>query len=233
MTNSPFACPTRTAPMGPWNGMSDTLSATEAPLMPATSGSFVVSAESTMAMTCVSQRKPSGNSGRIGRSIWRLVRISRSLGTSFALDESARDASRGVGVLAVVNREREKVDALAGIGVGAGGGENHVFANAHDAGAVCLLGQLAGFKANGLTAVQLNCYFVILASFIFLPWKTQPMKVPGPLRCPDCESVLLFGEMERTARQDRCGSGIEGLEIMSAERGWNLSAAGAPSRLSV
>src|SRR5271166_6650433 len=56
------------------------INATDAPLMPATSGSLVVSADSTIAMTCVSQRKPSGNSGRIGRSICRLVRISRSLG---------------------------------------------------------------------------------------------------------------------------------------------------------
>ena len=41
---------------------------------------LVVSADNTIAMTWVSQRKPSGNRGRIGRSIWRLVRISRSLG---------------------------------------------------------------------------------------------------------------------------------------------------------
>ena len=61
-------------------------------------------------------------------------------GAPFALDESARDASGGVGVLAVVHREGEEVDALAGVGVGASGGENHVIANAHDAGTVCLLG---------------------------------------------------------------------------------------------
>ena len=60
-------------------------------------------------------------------------------GTPFALDESARNASGGVGVLAVIHREGEEVDALAGIGVGASGGENHVIANAHYAGTVCLL----------------------------------------------------------------------------------------------
>ena len=60
--------------------MSEMVSAAEAPLMPATSGSFSVSAESTNAITWVSHLKPSGNSGRTGRSIWRLVRISRSLG---------------------------------------------------------------------------------------------------------------------------------------------------------
>ncbi len=83
-------------------------------------------------------------------------------GPPFALDESARNASRGIGVLAVVDREREKVDALAGVGVGAGGGENHVVANAHNAGAVGLLGQFSGFKMNGLAAVQLNRYFVFV-----------------------------------------------------------------------
>ena len=80
MMNWPLTRPTRTAPMGPLNGMSEIVRAAEAPLMPATSGSFSVSAESTKAMTWVSHLKPSGNSGRMGRSICRLVRISRSLG---------------------------------------------------------------------------------------------------------------------------------------------------------
>src|ERR1035438_5109425 len=59
---------------------------------------------------------------------------SRSLAFS-----AARDASGGIRVLAVIHREREEVDALAGIGIGASGGENHVIANAHDAGTVGLL----------------------------------------------------------------------------------------------
>src|SRR5271165_4428214 len=33
--------------------------------------------------------------------------------------------------------------------------------------------------------------------------------------------VLALAEIERTARQDGCGSGMGRLEIMSAERGWN------------
>jgi hypothetical protein len=38
------------------------------------------SADSTSAMICVSNRQPAGNSGRIGRSMQRLVRTSFSEG---------------------------------------------------------------------------------------------------------------------------------------------------------
>ena len=60
--------------------MPDSASAAEAPVMASTSESFSVSAESTSAMTCVSRRQPFGNSGRIGRSISRLVSTSFSVG---------------------------------------------------------------------------------------------------------------------------------------------------------
>ena len=46
--------PTRTAAIGPRNGMSETCSAAEAPISARTSGSFSLSSESTVAMTCVS-----------------------------------------------------------------------------------------------------------------------------------------------------------------------------------
>ena len=49
-------------------------------------------------------------------------------GAAFALDEAAGDASAGVGVFAIVNREWEKIDADAGFGIGAGGSENNVVA---------------------------------------------------------------------------------------------------------
>ena len=133
-------------------------------------------------MTWVSQRKPSGNSGRIGRSIWRLVRISRSLGTSFALDESARNASGGVGVFTVINGERKEVDALARIGVGAGGGENLVVANARRCTSRVPAWLFSGFKVNGFTAVQLYCYFCA-SGFIYFPFvENATDEVPGPLR---------------------------------------------------
>ena len=44
------------------------------------SGSFSMSWESTVTMTCVSCLKPSTNSGRIGRSIRREVSVSFSVG---------------------------------------------------------------------------------------------------------------------------------------------------------
>ena len=67
------------------------------------------------AMICVSFRKPSGNSGRIGRSIRRLVRISFSEGRPSRLMKPPGNLSGGVGVLAIIDREREK--ARAGLGL--------------------------------------------------------------------------------------------------------------------
>ena len=83
-------------------------------------------------------------------------------GPAFALDEAAGNASRGVGVLAVIDREREKVDALAGLGIGAGRGQDDVVADADDAGAVRLLGQFSGFEANGLAAGQIHADFMFV-----------------------------------------------------------------------
>ena len=79
---------------------------------------------------------------------------------SFALDEAAGNASAGVGVLAVVHGEREEVDALAGLGIGDGGGQHHVFAQAHHDRAVGLLGQLSGFKGEAFSAGEFDRYFV-------------------------------------------------------------------------
>ncbi len=61
-------------------------------------------------------------------------------GTAFALDEAAGDASAGIGVFAIVNRQGEEIDAFTGIGIGRGRGENDVIANAHHHRAVRLLG---------------------------------------------------------------------------------------------
>ncbi len=61
-------------------------------------------------------------------------------GTAFALDEAAGNASAGVGVFAIVDGQGEEIDALAGIGVGGGGGQNDVVANAHNDRTVRLLG---------------------------------------------------------------------------------------------
>ena len=69
---------------------------------------------------------------------------------AFALEEAAGDAARRVGVFAVVDRQRQEVDAFARVRRVAGGDEHHRVAEAHDDRAVGLLGQLAGFEGDGL-----------------------------------------------------------------------------------
>ncbi len=72
--------PTRTAPRTCWKGIVLIASAAAAPLIARTSGSFSPSAERTRPTIWVSWLKPSGKSGRNGRSIIRQVRISFSVG---------------------------------------------------------------------------------------------------------------------------------------------------------
>ena len=75
-TNLPSTRPTRTAPIGPSNGRSESMSDAEAPTIASTSGSFTPSAESSAHEIWTSSKNPSGKSGRMGRSIMRQVRIS-------------------------------------------------------------------------------------------------------------------------------------------------------------
>ena len=77
----------------------------------------------------------------------------------FALDKAAGNASAGVGVLAVVDGERKEVDAVAGFGIGGGGGEYHIFAEAHDGGAARLLGKFSGFKRELFSACDFDGNF--------------------------------------------------------------------------
>jgi hypothetical protein len=75
-TSLPSTSPTRTAPTGPSKGMPDRQSAAEAPFIARTSGSTSWSPEMVRQITCTSLRKPSGKSGRIGRSMSRDVSVS-------------------------------------------------------------------------------------------------------------------------------------------------------------
>src|SRR5208283_3508497 len=77
----------------------------------------------------------------------------------FALDEAAGNASAGIGVLAVVNRERKEVDALAGLGIGGCGGENNVFAESDDGSAAGLLGKFSGFDGELFSACEFDGNF--------------------------------------------------------------------------
>ena len=54
ITYSPLIYPTLTAPVGPWNGISEIESATEEPFIAKISGGFSLSQESTVAITCTS-----------------------------------------------------------------------------------------------------------------------------------------------------------------------------------
>ena len=69
---------------------------------------------------------------------------------AFALEEAAGDASRRVGVFAVVDRQRQEVDAFARAGRAARGDEHDRVAEADDDGAVGLLGELAGFESESV-----------------------------------------------------------------------------------
>ncbi len=71
---------TRAAPIGPMNGAPESVSAADAATMATMSGEFSWSCDMVVTMIWVSQRQPSANSGRIGRSIRRETRVSRSLG---------------------------------------------------------------------------------------------------------------------------------------------------------
>ena len=144
--------PTRTPAIVFSNGISESASAAEAPVMARTSESLSVSADSTKAMTCVSKRQPAGNSGRIGRSMRRLVSVSFSVALPSRLKKPPGMRPEAVGVLAVVHGEREEVDALAGAAGVAGRDEDHRVAHPDDDRAVGLLGPLASLDRQGTAA---------------------------------------------------------------------------------
>src|ERR671936_869673 len=85
---------------------------------------------------------PFGQSGRIGRSIMRAVRI------ALALEEAAGDLAGGVHPLLDVDGEREEVGALARLHAPLGGGQDHRVALTNDNGTVGLLSELARLEGD-------------------------------------------------------------------------------------
>ena len=77
-TKLPSILPIRTAPTGVGNGMSESISAAEAPFMARMSYGLSWSIDSGMPTSCVSRRQPLGNSGRSGRSIMRAISVAFS-----------------------------------------------------------------------------------------------------------------------------------------------------------
>ena len=84
MNSSPSLI-TRTAATCSSKGMSERPTESEAALTPRTSTGLFWSAEITVAMIWTSRWKPSGNIGRIGRSIRREVSTSSSVGLASRL----------------------------------------------------------------------------------------------------------------------------------------------------
>ena len=78
MTKLPSILPMRTAPTGVGTGMSEIISAAEAPFIASTSYGVMWSTDSGMATSCVSRFQPLGKSGRMGRSMSRAVSVAFS-----------------------------------------------------------------------------------------------------------------------------------------------------------
>jgi hypothetical protein len=71
---------------------------------------------------------------------------------AFTLEEAARDLAGGVGLLDVVDGQREEVLARLGFALGDDGGQHHGAFDVDQHGAGRLAGDLAGFHANGVRA---------------------------------------------------------------------------------
>ena len=84
-TISPSTSPTLTPAIGPFQGISEMVSASETPHMPAISGGQSASTDMTVMTTEQSLRMSLGKSGRMGRSTRRELRIALSEGRASRL----------------------------------------------------------------------------------------------------------------------------------------------------
>ena len=82
---SPSTKPTRAAPIGPMKGAPEIVRAADVAISATMSGSLTRSCDRTVQITRTSFLKPGANSGRIGRSIRRLVSVSFSVGRASRL----------------------------------------------------------------------------------------------------------------------------------------------------
>ena len=111
-------------------------------------GSRRGSADKTMPITCVSCEYPSGNSGRMGRSINRQVNVSFSLCRPSRLIKPPGKTPRRVRILSVIHGEREEAGSGLGVVRRTGCHQDYRFTGAHNYGAIGLLGHLSGFERN-------------------------------------------------------------------------------------
>ncbi len=71
-------------------------------------------------------------------------------GAPFSAEEPARDAARGVGLLLIIDRQREKIAPGARLRFGAGRDQHDGVAHGHEYRAIGLAGQGAGFNRYGV-----------------------------------------------------------------------------------
>ena len=146
MTKLPSILPMRTAPTGVGTGMSEIISAAEAPFIASTSYGVMWSTDSGMATSCVSRFQPLGKSGRMGRSMSARGQRGLLAGATLALEERAGDLPGRVHPLLHVDGEGEEVD-VADVS-GGGGAEHHGVPCGDDDRAAGLLGQSTGLERD-------------------------------------------------------------------------------------
>ncbi len=126
MMNSPLTRPTRTAPTGPPQGMSEIMMAAEAALIARiSSGLIAVGGEGEhhdlhFVAHAVLEERAQGAVGQAGGE------DGIGAGPAFAAEEGTGDLAAGVHALFVFHREREEVDALADAAHGGGGEDDGV-----------------------------------------------------------------------------------------------------------
>jgi hypothetical protein len=81
--------------------------------------------------------------------------------TAFALDESAGDATAGIGVLALIDGEWEEINSFLWIGGGDCGREHHAVTLRDQGCAGSLLGHAASLKSQPLATGKLDCNFML------------------------------------------------------------------------
>ena len=100
----------------------------------------------TVAMTWTSLQKSSGNSGRIGRSIRREVSVSFSVGRPSRLKKPPGMRPAGVGLLDVVDGEREEILARHRFAATDGRDEHGGVTHGDEDGAIGLAGDAGRFR---------------------------------------------------------------------------------------
>ncbi len=149
-TNLPSMRPTRTAPTGEWNGI-ERAGQRRGGAVDGEDVGVVLAVgredERDDLRLVVEALREEGPHGTVDQARGQDLLLGRP---ALALEPAAGDPAGGVGVLAVVDGQREEVGVLLGLLGEDGGGEHDGVAEADDGGAVGLLGELADLDLEGL-----------------------------------------------------------------------------------